>query len=207
MFDDNRRSENDAIFESIANDLSIKGYSVRSNAIPSTLIQSLAKEAFDKPLKYFKKAGIGRQSQHVLDDAIRSDQICWIDNTTEAGNTWLNWADSLKQYLNRRLFLGLNYFESHFAHYDQGSFYKKHKDAFVGQGNRILSIVTYFNERWLPQDGGQLVIYDELGKELKRVLPECGTLVIFLSEEFPHEVLSAQRERYSIAGWFRTGNS
>jgi len=32
-------------------------------------------------------------------------------------------------------------------------------------------------------------------------------LVIFLSEEFPHEVLPANTHRYSIAGWFRVNNS
>jgi len=39
------------------------------------------------------------------------------------------------------------------------------------------------------------------------VLPQLGTLVVFLSEEFPHEVLAAQRDRYSIAGWFRVNSS
>lgn len=28
-------------------------------------------------------------------------------------------------------------------------------------------------------------------------------MVVFLSEKFPHEVLKANRKRYSIAGWFR----
>jgi SM-20-related protein len=38
---------------------------------------------------------------------------------------------------------------------------------------------------------------------LIRVAPECGKLVIFLSEDFPHEVLPATQLRQSIAGWFR----
>ncbi len=206
MIPEDNQKETDLLFEAIANDLSTKGYSVCSDAIPFALAQSLAQEVLHKPAQYFKKAGIGRQSQHILDDSIRSDQICWIDDTSEAGDTWLRWTESLKQYLNRRLFLGLNDFESHFAHYGKGDFYKKHKDAFVGQGNRILSAVTYLNDDWLQQDGGELVLYDESSKEIERILPELGTLVIFLSEEFPHEVLPAQRERYSIAGWFRAGN-
>jgi SM-20-related protein len=40
-----------------------------------------------------------------------------------------------------------------------------------------------------------------------KVLPSFGTIVVFLSEEFPHEVLPAKRDRYSIAGWFRLNNS
>ncbi|MBV1883381.1 MAG: 2OG-Fe(II) oxygenase [Pseudomonadales bacterium] len=30
-----------------------------------------------------------------------------------------------------------------------------------------------------------------------------GTLVLFLSETFPHEVLKSQRQRLSLTGWFR----
>ena len=39
------------------------------------------------------------------------------------------------------------------------------------------------------------------------VEPRAGTLVAFLSEKIPHEVLAATRERYSIAGWFRCNNT
>jgi SM-20-related protein len=34
-----------------------------------------------------------------------------------------------------------------------------------------------------------------------------GTLVVFLSDRFPHEVRQASRLRYSIAGWFRVNAS
>ena len=39
------------------------------------------------------------------------------------------------------------------------------------------------------------------------VTPNFGTIVVFLSEEFPHEVLPALRDRYAIAGWFRLNTS
>ncbi|WP_338057695.1 2OG-Fe(II) oxygenase [Shewanella japonica] len=39
------------------------------------------------------------------------------------------------------------------------------------------------------------------------VTPSLGTIVVFLSEEFPHEVLPAKLDRYSIAGWFCLNNS
>ncbi|HDX9011350.1 TPA: 2OG-Fe(II) oxygenase, partial [Aeromonas dhakensis] len=42
---------------------------------------------------------------------------------------------------------------------------------------------------------------------LMDVSPRGGRLVLFLSEEFPHEVLPANQERYSIAGWFRVNGS
>lgn len=35
------------------------------------------------------------------------------------------------------------------------------------------------------------------------VLPQAGTLALFLSGDMPHEVLPATRERRSLTGWFR----
>ena len=35
------------------------------------------------------------------------------------------------------------------------------------------------------------------------MLPQAGTLALFLSGEMPHEVLPATRERLSLTGWFR----
>jgi SM-20-related protein len=99
-------------------------------------------------------------------------------------------------------------FESHFAHYAPGDYYKRHYDAFKGEANRILSIVTYLNPGWMQSDGGELVIYrDDQDREGIRVVPLHGTIVVFLSALFPHEVLPAERDRYSVAGWFRVNES
>jgi SM-20-related protein len=69
----------------------------------------------------------------------------------------------------------------------------------------VLSVVAYFNADWGVTDGGELVIYDAEGEQaLQTVLPLAGTLVVFLSEEVPHEVCVARRDRYSIAGWYRS---
>ena len=59
------------------------------------------------------------------------------------------------------------------------------------------------NDNWDENDGGELVIYDEDNNFLKKVIPQANTLVIFLSDKFPHEVLPAKKRRFSIAGWFR----
>jgi SM-20-related protein len=62
----------------------------------------------------------------------------------------------------------------------------------------------YLNPDWQMQDGGQLRVYQPNSDDVvATVMPEYGTFVIFLSEDFPHEVLAAHRDRYSIAGWFR----
>lgn len=196
------------LFEQIAQDILERGYSISPNALPDYLRASLLRHLQSMPQTRFDSAGVGRDNDHTLNRFVRTDAICWINGESEAGKQWLNWTAELQQYLNRRLFLGLFSFESHFAHYRPGDFYKKHVDAFKGETNRILSLVCYLNADWLPDDGGELKIYldEDAGNSLK-VTPALGTLVVFLSEDFPHEVLPALRDRYSIAGWFRVNTS
>ena len=203
-----------SLFESISNDIVDKGYSIRPYALPENLSSLLLQHIGDMPSQHFKRAGIGRANDHIINDFVRTDQISWITNNSPAGCAWINWTESLQAYLNRRLFLGLFSFESHFAHYAKGDFYKKHKDAFKGEGNRVLSVVVYLNQHWSADDGGELVIYNNqlstsaiVDHSKTTVIPSFGTIVTFLSEEFPHEVLPAMRDRYSIAGWFRLNNS
>lgn len=202
--------DSSSLFESIANDLASKGFSINPTALPQDLTHSLAQHISTMPDTNFKRAGIGRATEHMVNDFVRTDAICWINGDSDAGMGWLNWTQSLQAFLNRRLFLGLFSFESHFAHYAKGDFYKKHKDAFKGEGNRVLSVVVYLNQYWSKEDGGELVIYPNqqstsavIDDHTVSVTPGFGTVVVFLSEEFPHEVLAAQRDRYSIAGWFR----
>ena len=192
------------LFESIVDDIAGKGYSVHVNALPANWVTDLSDAARLLSETHFKAAGVGRNAGLVVNHEIRSDNICWIADDCDYGIAWFKWIDELKQYLNRRLFLGLHEVESHFAHYRQGGFYQKHKDAFHGQANRVLSMVTYLNQDWHEVDGGELLIYgDDSDNILTKVTPSLGTIVLFLSEEFPHEVLPAQCDRYSIATWFR----
>lgn len=37
---------------------------------------------------------------------------------------------------------------------------------------------------------------------LYKISPTFETLVIFISEKFPHKVLATHRDRYRIADWF-----
>lgn len=197
-----------ATFESIAAGIIDKGYSVCHNGLPETLAQALWFQVQSLTSGQFVAAGIGRESEHQQNQFVRRDEIHWIFGDSDVGKQWLNWTAQLQQYLNRHLFLGLFSFESHFAHYRPGDFYKRHVDAFKGQANRILSLVVYLNPGWQVDDGGEIVIYqDQYDLHGTKVLPHFATVVAFLSEDFPHEVLAAQRDRYSIAGWFRINSS
>lgn len=68
--------------------------------------------------------------------------------------------------------------------------------------------MAYLNSGWESTDGGELVLYknseDQTGIQ---VTPFLGSLMVFLREEFPHEVLAVGRDRYAIVGWFRVNAS
>lgn len=197
-------TENQPLFERLAHNISAHGFSIHPNGLPKDLGNMLRNQFRQTSTSKFRKAGTGRHGDFKVNATIRRDEILWIDDTSEAGAAWLMWMAAMRDFLNQRLFLGLSSFESHFAHYRKGDFYRKHEDAFRGEGNRILSVVTYLNADWLATDGGELVLFPQSKEELAiKVEPKLGTFVAFLSEKFPHEVLTTHRDRLSIAGWFR----
>lgn len=149
------------------------------------------------------EAAVGRSGERQLDPGIRADLTCWLDGGTPAQRRFLGALEQLRLVLNQRLFLGLFDYEAHYACYPQGAGYLRHVDAFRGATCRLLSTVFYLNDGWREGDGGELRLWDEAGGEVATLTPLAGRAVIFLSEEFPHEVMPACRERLSIAGWFR----
>ncbi|WP_370263253.1 2OG-Fe(II) oxygenase [Limnobacter sp.] len=205
----NQTTPSESLAIAIANDLRAYGYSIQEKALPEAMVAALRQSMTSEGVSDFKPAGVGRGGGHRQERSIRGDHIAWIEPTDPAKEQWLDWAASLQVELNRRLLLGLFSFESHFAHYAPGAFYKTHLDAFKGQANRVLSVVTYLNQDWREEFGGELILYepDNADKALVRVPPLAGTLVVFLSEEFPHEVRPSTVDRYSIAGWYRCNSS
>lgn len=152
----------------------------------------------------WKQARIGRNEEVVREATIRSDKTHWLN--TDLGKPvgdFLKQMEALRLEVNRHFYLGLFEFEAHFAKYEPGDFYQKHLDSFQNNRNRRLTIVFYLNENWAESDGGELVVYDLEDNELAKVAPRAGRLLVFFSEQFPHEVLPTNSERFSIAGWFR----
>lgn len=205
---DRGRSGEESLFARIAADIRARGFSINPLALPPELLLPLADQVRNLPPEHFSRAGTGRSADHIVNHFVRRDEICWIASDSPACAQWLDWAERLRLFLNHELLLGLFSFESHFAHYGPGDFYRRHLDAFRGEANRMLSLVAYLNSHWQPGEGGELVLYTDAGDEQGiRVIPAPGTLAVFLSEEFPHEVLPAERDRYSVAGWFRLNAS
>ncbi|AHI99513.1 2OG-Fe(II) oxygenase [Vibrio parahaemolyticus] len=152
----------------------------------------------------WKKARIGRNDDVTRIESIRSDKIQWLKPAMgQPIANYLSKMEEIRQEVNLHFFLGLFEYEAHFAKYEKGDFYQKHLDCFKGNENRRLTTVFYMNESWSEEDAGELVVYDLNDKEIATIPPRGGRLLVFLSEQFPHEVLPTNSERFSIAGWFR----
>lgn len=194
----------DRLCHEIAEALVEPGYHVLDNPFPAKLLDGLLQSLLRHEQVGMKPAGIGRGKDLHQNLQIRGDNICWLTHDIYAEAAFLNWMDYLRRSLNKNLFLGLQDYESHFASYPVGAFYQKHLDAFKGNPGRKLSTVLYLNPHWDSDAGGELVLYDGASDQvLESIAPEYGRLVIFLSEQFPHEVKPARCERRSIAGWFK----
>jgi SM-20-related protein len=196
------------LIDEIADALQNHGYIKLTEFLPAWLATQLQQEAERLSSISFKPAGIGRQNNLQLDTQIRTDSTLWLDGESMQQQAYLQCMEQLRVDLNRRLFMGLFDFECHFSHYADGDFYRRHIDAFKGRSNRILSTVFYLNANWHMKDGGELLLYaDAQPSPLLIVPPLFNSCIIFLSDVFPHEVLTSHSDRYSIAGWYRLNNS
>ena len=202
------------LLDGIADALVQQGFFQLQNFLPMLLAEQLMYEARRLATIGFKPAGIGRNDRQQLNSKVRTDSTLWFSGNSVAQQAYLNWMEQLRIGLNRRLFLGLFDFECHYSHYSKGDFYQRHLDAFKGvksgaQNNRLLSTVFYLNPDWAKNDGGELLLYaDKKVSPLLIVPPLFNSCVIFLSDTFPHEVLTSSSDRYSIAGWYTSnGNS
>lgn len=151
----------------------------------------------------FRPAGVGPGSA-TRHTAIRGDDILWLDQEEAdcpAGKL-LGLFEELRKNINRVGQLGLFELEAHFAIYPPGQGYARHLDQFRTDDRRQVSVVCYLNDAWSEADGGALRLY--LGDGTYHdILPRAGTLVVFMSAQFPHEVLPARRQRLSVTGWFK----
>ncbi|WP_408599266.1 2OG-Fe(II) oxygenase [Pseudomonas sp. PLMAX] len=188
----------------IVDDLAASGWSQQNFFLSQDLTRALAAECRKRAAEgELAPAAVGRGPSSEIREGIRGDHIQWIEpGQAEVCDSYLGLMDSLREALNRGLFLGLEDFESHFAMYPPGAFYLKHVDRFRDDDRRMVSAVVYLNDAWLPEHGGQLRMYLNDAEQYD-VVPVGGCLVVFLSGEVPHEVLPANRERLSLTGWFR----
>ena len=130
-----------------------------------------------------------------------------------SGNPLLDNKSSSGELLRASPALDSSLSELLYAYYPKGGFYRRHVDAVPNSASvlRVYSLLLYLNSNWKQVDGGQLRIHLDSGGdylpegETERFIdinPKGGTLVIFKSDQVPHEVLDTEAERGAIVGWF-----
>ena len=186
------------------------GFVLIDQALPEQLYADLVRESRDINRYQAAKVSAGGRVETV-----RSDSTHWIDEQDEIGRDYLAVLTSLGDVLNQALYLGVRSVEAHYAQYDVGQFYARHRDNPKDSNIRAISTVLYLNsanlnsalddlqapEVWQAEWGGELRLED-LHHVVQDILPIANRLVVFQSD-LPHEVLPATQIRRSIAGWLR----
>lgn len=180
-----------------------KRFAVLDNVFSSHELVSL-RNFLNSKKDHFHKAKIGRNESKILNQEIRSDEIFWIENWQENDvlRDYNELLCEIMTYIKMTFFLPLKRFESHFACYPKGSFYKKHLDRHKDSPHRQITIVLYLNDLEIA-DGGELVLYPDQDSQGIKINPKEGRLAIFITDNMIHEVLPTAKERYSITTWMR----
>ncbi len=148
-------------------------------------------------------AGIGNETIKNSNQQMRGDKIYWMDKSHQNifEQEFLLLIENFIDHLNSTCYTGINGYEFHYAVYEEGSYYKRHRDQFKNNDNRKYSLINYLNNDWLETDGGQLLVYRD--ESVQEILPQSQTAVFFKSDEMEHEVALAHRSRMSITGWLK----
>ncbi len=148
-------------------------------------------------------ARIGNAEIKDSDQKMRGDKIYWLDRShaDKFEQEFLDHAQHFIDHLNQTCYAGINACEFHYAVYETGSFYKRHKDQFKNDDSRKFSLITYLNDDWKAGDGGELLIYN--AETVEQIVPNAQTAVLFKADETEHEVAVTNRTRLSITGWLK----
>ena len=200
-------SEQEEKFELLIQGILENGYGIYDDFLDKVEVESLLK-TFSKRYQQgkFKEASIGKFSEVQKNVEIRGDEILWLEHesTDLAERILLDKNQAFVNYLNKTCYLGIKNTEIHFAKFGVGKFYRRHRDTFTSKRGRVLSVIYYLNVNWIPEDGGNLIIYTNKNnlENAISIAPLAGRMVCFESEKLDHEVTEAFSNRFSVTGWF-----
>jgi SM-20-related protein len=188
--------------QDIASALASEGWCVVPDFLPAVQTQALAGDC--RALRDAQQLTPARVGAARTATPLRGDSTLWFEAGALSApqQAFADRIDALRLTLNRELMLGLVECESHYAVYPPGTGYTRHLDRLRDSDARVVSVVFYLNEAWQESEGGALRLYLEDGSH-RDIHPHAGSLLLFLSAQFEHEVLPATRDRMSIACWMR----
>lgn len=191
-------------FEGLIQGLMDNKYACSDDFMKATTVSGLRSNIQNLNLTgKMQAAGIGKNIEYQKNTLVRGDKIKWIEKESkdQFETIFLKKVGNFISHLNKTCYTSITGFESHYASYEQKSFYKRHLDQFKGDKGRKYSIILYLNDDWQTEDGGMLSLYPEGGRQIN-ISPVGGRVVFFKSDEMEHEVHpSFTRDRISIAGW------
>jgi SM-20-related protein len=191
-------------FEELINSFVDNGVGVSEHFLGKELAKLLQQnlQELDRD-KRMLPAGIGNNLLKDHTQKTRGDKIFWLDKKNKNINelAFMEHVEDLIDYLNKTCYTGINDYEFHYALYEPGSYYHRHKDQFKNNSDRKYSLISYLNDDWIPGDGGALMIYHD--NKTETILPTMQKTVFFKSNELEHEVAIAHRARMSITGWLK----
>ena len=164
----------------------------------------VAETCFLGESKLLDMANNARQNMYDILDSLRVDL---------SGNELFDTNDSSGELVKAAPALDKSLSELLYAYYPKGGFYRRHTDAVSNSASvlRSYSLLLYLNNDWKESDGGCLRIHLDSGGDFLPdneepnyvdVEPRGGTLVLFKSDQIPHEVLDTNAERTAIVGWY-----
>src|SRR5688572_17598204 len=106
-----------SVFNSIADDLAEHGFAVTDQFLSQSEVDNiLSIDAFRQGHEHLKKAAIGKNTGHQINEAIRGDYIQWLDKSSapDPAKLYLDRLSDLTQFLNQALYLSLKDYEVHF---------------------------------------------------------------------------------------------
>ncbi len=204
-----------------------QGYVIIDDFLPTeSLMEALRGDVMNlRKNNKFRIAKIGEGSTNALNEEIRVAETCFIGNDkpelkdvpNAAREKLYNILETLREDLQEagQNNLDPNLSEFLYAYYPKGGFYRRHRDAVKGSASwlREYSLLLYLNEESYDPDtdGGRLRMHFDSGGDFlpageaplfQDVDAYGGTLVIFESNRFPHEVLDTEAERFAVVGWY-----
>lgn len=195
----------DLIFEALITNFIETNIGISNNFLSVALANKLKQNILVlHENKLLVAAGTGNAEKLSYNTAVRSDAIYWLDKShnNPFENEFLLQIEAFIKYLNMSCYAGITDYEFHYSYFDVGSFFLKHLDQFKNNSNRKYSLISYLNNNWQENDGGELLIY-QTGHNQK-ISPTQGKTVLFKSNELAHEVLVTHQKRMSVTGWLKS---
>ena len=189
----------------INDSLEQKSWFFQEDFFEKELCRQITETYFNKEKKcLFSEAKIGKGNKKVQNTSIRKSETKWIESQDiSPAISRLNLLlEEIKNSTSNYFRISLKRFESQFAIYNSGGFYKAHFDQHGNSKHRLISCVIYLND---CSKGGELVLYKKGSKtQIDKVIsPKAGSIVLFFSADIFHEVKLVIDHRQSISTWFR----